>query len=129
MKRLSVIFATLLLALVAMAATADYAQATFPEQSHDFGTIKEEKGPVTTTFEFINTGNKPLIIVEAMASCGCTRPEYPTRPIKPGKKGKISVTYSPIGRPGAFRKTIKVKTNGRERVTTLSITGTVVPKK
>ena len=73
-------------------------------------------------------GNKPLIIVEAMASCGCTRPEYPTRPIKPGKKGKISVTYSPIGRPGAFRKTIKVKTNGRERVTTLTITGTVVPK-
>lgn len=128
MKRLSVIFATLLVVLAATAATADYVQATFPEQTHDFGTIKEAKGPVTTTFEFVNTGNKPLIIVEAMASCGCTRPEYPTRPIKPGKKGKISVTYSPIGRPGAFRKTIKVKTNGRERVTTLTITGTVVPK-
>ncbi len=128
MKRLSVIFATLLVVLAATAATADYAQATFPELTHDFGTIKEAKGPVTTTFEFVNTGNKPLIIVEAMASCGCTRPEYPTRPIKPGKKGKISVTYSPIGRPGAFRKTIKVKTNGRERVTTLTITGTVVPK-
>ena len=127
-KRLFI--AIIAVCMVAISAMADdkKTEATFAVKTHDFGTIKEAKGPVTTTFEFVNTGNKPLIIVEAMASCGCTRPEYPTRPIKPGKKGKISVTYSPIGRPGAFRKTIKVKTNGRERVTTLTITGTVVPK-
>ncbi|MBQ6079590.1 MAG: DUF1573 domain-containing protein [Muribaculaceae bacterium] len=116
---------------VAFSGIADdkQAEATFEVKSHDFGTIKEEKGPVSCTFEFTNTGEKPLIIIDATASCGCTRPEYPTKPIKPGKKGKIKVTYSPIGRPGTFKKTVKIKTNGRERSTTLRIEGTVIPKK
>lgn len=116
--------------MVTLAALADdkYAEATFEVVSHDFGTIQEAKGPVSCTFEFTNTGNKPLLIIDATASCGCTRPEYPTKPIKPGKKGKIKVTYSPIGRPGAFKKTVKVKTNGKERTTTLHIQGTVIPK-
>ena len=116
--------------MVALSGMADdkQAEATFEVKSHDFGTIKEEKGPVSCTFEFVNTGDKPLLIIDATASCGCTRPEYPSKPIKPGKKGKIKVTYSPIGRPGAFKKTVKIKTNGRERSTTLIIKGTVVPK-
>ena len=116
--------------LVALSAVADdkQAEATFATLSHDFGTIQEAKGPVSCTFEFTNTGNKPLLIIDAVASCGCTRPEYPSKPIKPGKKGKIKVTFSPIGRPGAFRKTVKIKTNGKERTTVLRIEGTVVPK-
>lgn len=117
--------------LVALSAVADdkQAEATFATLSHDFGTIQEAKGPVSCTFEFTNTGNKPLLIIDAVASCGCTRPEYPSKPIKPGKKGKIKVTYSPIGRPGAFKKSVKVKTNGKERTVTLRIEGTVIPKK
>lgn len=126
-------FLIVLLAVCSVALTgmADekYAEATFEVKSHDFGTIKEANGPVSCTFEFTNTGNKPLLIIDATASCGCTRPEYPTKPIKPGKKGKIKVTYSPIGRPGAFKKTVKIKTNGKERSTTLRIEGTVIPKK
>ncbi len=119
------------ISLVALSALADdkQAEATFEVKSHDFGTIKEADGPVSCTFEFTNTGNKPLLIIDATASCGCTRPEFPTKPIKPGKKGKIKVTYSPIGRPGAFKKTVKVKTNGKERTSTLRISGTVIPKK
>ena len=105
----------------------DYAQATFPVQNHDFGLIAEKNGPVSCTFEVINTGNKPLLILDAVASCGCTRPEFPTKPIKPGKKGKIKVTFSPRGRAGAFHKTVKVKTNGREVRSTLTIEGTIKP--
>ena len=131
MKRISFRHITLLLAVLAagVAVAAGVAQATFSTKSHDFGYIKEAKGPVSCTFEFTNTGSAPLIVIESTASCGCTRPEYPTKPIKPGKKAKIKVTYSTIGRPGAFRKTIKVKTNGRERVTTLVIEGVVIPKR
>ena len=73
-------------------------------------------------------GDEPLIIVSATASCGCTRPEYPTKPIKPGKKGKIKVTFSPIGRPGPFRKEIRVKTNARNKVVRLHIEGSVIGK-
>ena len=102
--------------------------AMFTEKNHDFGYIKEEKGAVSHDFEFENVGDEPLIILSATASCGCTRPEYPTKPIKPGKKGKIKVTFSPIGRPGPFRKEIRVKTNGRNKMVRLHIEGSVIGK-
>jgi len=103
-------------------------KATFNVTTFDFGTIKESKGPVKHTFEIKNTGNKPLIIVDAVASCGCTRPSYTAKPIKPGKKGKVEVTFSPAGRAGTFRKTIKVKTNCPEKISTLVITGSIIPR-
>lgn len=128
-KRLLIVLLAVCSVTLSSMADDKYAEATFEVKSHDFGTIKEANGPVSCTFEFTNTGDKPLLIIDATASCGCTRPEYPTKPIKPGKKGKIKVTYSPIGRPGAFKKTVKIKTNGKERSTTLRIEGTVIPKK
>lgn len=103
-------------------------RATFKETVYDFGTIKESKGAVKHTFTITNNGNKPLIILDAVASCGCTRPTYTAKPIKPGKTGKVEVTFSPAGRSGTFRKTIKVKTNGTEKITTLTITGVIIPK-
>ena len=127
-KRFFIAFFAMCMVTTALWADDKYAEATFTVKSHDFGTIKEANGPVSCNFEFTNTGNKPLLIIDATASCGCTRPEYPSKPIKPGKKGKIKVTFSPIGRPGAFRKTVKIKTNGMERTTVLRIQGTVVPK-
>ncbi|MDD2961846.1 MAG: DUF1573 domain-containing protein [Muribaculaceae bacterium] len=128
MKRiLFIAFAIFCFAFQAIA--DDYAQATYPIKEHDFGYIKEDGGLVSCEFEFVNTGNKPLIVIEAVASCGCTRPEYPKRPIEPGKKGKIKVTYNPNGRPGAFKKDIKVRTNGKEKRTTLYIIGSATPKK
>lgn len=129
MKRIALTLIVMMLGVLAMTAAEKYAQATFPVQQHDFGTIKEDGGPVSTTFEVINTGNKPLLILDVLASCGCTRPEFPTKPIKPGKKAKIKVTFSPLGRAGAFRKTVKVRTNGRELNNTLYIEGTIVPGK
>ncbi|MGN0214162.1 MAG: DUF1573 domain-containing protein [Muribaculaceae bacterium] len=104
------------------------AEALFTERIHDFGYIKEENGAVSHQFEFENVGDEPLIIVSAYASCGCTRPEFPTKPIKPGKKGKIKVTFSPIGRPGPFRKEVRVKTNGKYKSYILHIEGSVIPK-
>lgn len=123
------IFGLSAIMLCANALARPQSQATFSGRVHDFGYIKESKGPVSHTFEFVNTGDKPLIIFQVTASCGCTRPEFPTKPIKPGKKGKIKVTFSPIGRPGAFQKTVNVRTNGKEKRTVLFITGTVIPKK
>lgn len=128
-KRFFIAFFTICMVTLSGLAQDKTAEATFKVRSHDFGTIQEAKGPVSCTFEFTNTGDKPLLIIDATASCGCTRPEYPTKPIKPGKTGKIKVTYSPIGRPGPFKKTVTVKTNGKERSTKLFIEGTVVPKK
>ena len=102
-------------------------EALFMTTNHDFGFIREEKGPVTCYFEFENVGTAPLIIVSASAQCGCTRPEYPQKPIKPGKMGKIKVTYNPTGRPGPFRKKVLVKANGKKGRLALYIEGSVIP--
>lgn len=125
MKR--IVLMLIAVVLCQMAAMAQ-PNATFKEMVYDFGTIKESKGQVKHTFEFTNTGNTPLLVLDAVASCGCTRPSYTAKPVKPGKKGKIEVTFSPAGRAGTFRKTIKVKNNSPEKVISLVITGTIIPK-
>ena len=118
----------LIAAVLCQVAVVAQPKATFKETTYDFGTIKESKGAVKHTFQFTNTGDKPLIVVDAVASCGCTLPSYTAKPIKPGKKGKIEVTFSPVGRAGTFRKTVKVRTNCPDRVSTLVITGSIIPK-
>ena len=105
------------------------AQIQFKETRHDFGKIPEQGGPVSCTFEFTNIGNGTLVIMDASAECGCTRPEYPENPIAPGKKGKIKVTYNPIARPGSFDKTVTVRANGKPKKVYLRISGEVVPGK
>lgn len=103
----------------------------FKELVYDFGTIREAGGPVSHEFQFQNTGDGPLLILAASASCGCTRPDYPTHPVKAGKKDKIKVTYNPNGRPGEFSKTITVRTNAKgknQKKVTLKIKGTTTPK-
>ena len=102
----------------------------FSETAHDFGTIREDGGNVSCEFAFKNTGDAPLLIVNATASCGCTRPNYPKQPVAPGKTGIIKVTYHPKGRPGEFDKTVTVRTNVKDqKKVTLKITGVVLPEK
>ncbi len=113
----------------ASAETQGKAKIEFPSKVHDFGSIREDGGPVSCEFEFTNTGDANLVIVSAKAQCGCTRPEFPQKPVAPGKKGKIKVTYAPLGRPGAFEKTVTVVTNGKPKKVALKIRGTVIPKK
>lgn len=94
---------------------------------HDFGYIPEDGGLVTCEFAFTNDGDAPLVIINAQSSCGCTIPKYTTKPIKPGKKSTIEVSYNPKMRPGAFKKAIRITTNDPKKHSTLTIIGSVVP--
>lgn len=100
----------------------------FDTNSHDFGKINEEDGKATFVFNFTNKGNAPMVINRVQASCGCTTPTYTKEPIEPGKKGNITVTYNPLGRPGAFTKTITVYSNSTEEAVNLTIRGEVIPR-
>ncbi|SDH07200.1 Protein of unknown function [Psychroflexus sediminis] len=55
----------------------------FDEAMHDFGTV-EEGEVVEHTFVFTNTGDAPLIVSDANASCGCTVPTWTEGAIAPG---------------------------------------------
>lgn len=122
------ILAIMAIALPAsLSAGGKKAKATFSEYRYDFGNVKEKGGLISHEFVFTNTGDGNLLIVDATATCGCTRPEYPKQPIAPGKKGKVKVTYNPTGRPGPIDRTVTVKTNGSPKKVRLKIVGNVIP--
>ncbi|MEG0948583.1 MAG: DUF1573 domain-containing protein [Bacteroidales bacterium] len=127
MKKILSLATCMLLVMLSCFAQDKQAAITFTQTTHDFGTFDEEKGKVTTEFEFTNTGKAPLLITRTAASCGCTTPEYPKEPIAPGKKGKIKVTYNAKGRPGVFQKTVYVFANTDPEKSTLIIKGHVNP--
>lgn len=91
-------------------ADGKYPVITFKETEFDFGDIKQGD-KVEHTFEFTNTGEADLLISTARASCGCTVPEFTEEPIKPGKSGKIKVTFNSAGKKGPTTKTITVVCN------------------
>ena len=64
----------------------------FETEVVDYGTI-EHNADGNRVFKFTNVGKEPLIISNAVGSCGCTTPDWPKEPIKPGGEGKIKVTY------------------------------------
>lgn len=95
----------------------------------DYGTVNKEDDSGLRSFEFTNTGDEPLIIINVQSSCGCTVPSKPTEPIEPGKTGKIDVKYNM--NTGPIRKTITVETNAinvEEGRVALKIKGEVIVK-
>lgn len=100
------------------------AQIKFDKVSHDFGVFMESNSVQTYTFTFTNTGDQPLVINQAVASCGCTTPVYTKTPVRPGEKGTVKVTYDGRGKfPGHFKKAITIRTNGTPEMTRLYVEG------
>ncbi len=123
LKKLITILCCMILALQALAD----GKAKFDVDTHDFGTIKESDGDVTFIFTFTNEGDSPLLVTRAQASCGCTSPDYTRKPVRPGEKGEIKVTYHAKGRPGPFDKSVYVYTNSKsQEKVMLTITGNVI---
>ncbi len=110
----------LISSLVAMA----QAEIKFENTSHNFGSFPESSSVQKCTFKFKNTGDQPLVINQAVASCGCTVPAYTKTPIKPGETGEIAVTYNGAGKfPGHFKKTITIRSNAKTEMVRLYIEG------
>ena len=101
--------------------------AKFNTEKHDFGKIKQGV-PVTYFFEITNISDKPLVVENASASCGCTVPEKPEKPINPGATAKIKVQYNAAA-VQPFTKDVYIKLAGIEQQKVLHITGEVIADK
>ena len=76
-------------------------------------------------WRFKNIGSKPLVIENASASCGCTVPEKPEKPIAPGEVGQIKATFNGSGQ-GSIMKQVHVYGNLKpNREKTLSFSGEI----
>jgi hypothetical protein len=91
---------------------------------YDFGKTTEGT-KISHDFEFRNTGKKPLVISSAKASCGCTVPEKPEEPVKPGEMGIIKVVFNTSSHPGPAHKTIVVASNAYPQFPVLVVSGLV----
>lgn len=83
---------------------------TWTEEEHDFGTITDGD-IVEHTFKFKNTGEAPLIISNAKATCGCTVPDWPKEPIPVGEEAEILVRFNSRNKAGNQSKTVTVTAN------------------
>lgn len=102
----------------------NYAEIKFDTLRHNFGKFSKNNPIVKCSFKFKNTGTAPLVIHQAIASCGCTVPTFTKEPIKPGETGVIDVTYNGTDKfPGHFQKTVTVRSNAISEVTRLIIEG------
>jgi hypothetical protein len=100
---------------------------SFDKTFHNFGKIKEGE-VVHTVFKFTNTGKSPLIISNAVGSCGCTVPIWPHHPVKAGSGDEIGVEFDSAGKEGENDKTVTVTANTSPTNTVLTIRATVIPK-
>jgi len=90
----------------------------------DFGKIKQNV-PVTTFFEITNISDKPIVIENAWAGCGCTTPEVPKEPIAPKATVKLKVGYNAAALHG-FEKEVNVKLAGINEPKVVKIVGEVL---
>ncbi len=73
-------------------------------------------------FVFKNEGGSPLVVANAVPSCGCVTPTWTKNPVAPGDTGSVHVYYA--GKmSGAFHKTIKVFSNSVGKKPVLQISG------
>lgn len=124
MKRILLTTVVALFAVCSFAQTKVDAVVKMNTEKYDFGKIKQGE-PVTYSFEIKNIGNKPLVVENSWASCGCTTPEKITEPIQPGASAKLKVQYNAAA-VAPFTKDVKIKFAGIDEVKTVKIAGEVL---
>jgi len=97
---------------------------SFASETFDFGAVPEGE-VVEHTFTFTNTGEAPLIIQSASASCGCTVPSYSKEPVPVGGTGEIAVRFNSKGKKGNQAPTVTVTANTFPKVRKLRLKGSV----
>ena len=127
-KQIIFILAIAILPLVAQAQSNKKPQIKFDSLVYDMGVVARDTSIVKCTFKFTNVGESDLYIHQIFTTCGCTKAEHNTEPVKPGESDQLTVTFD--GRrsgEGRVRKRINVYSNAEEEMTRLTIVGKILP--
>lgn len=124
MKKILLLATAFVFTMGAIAQTSPDEVVKMNTETHNFGKIKQGV-PVSFIFEIKNISNKPIVVENTSASCGCTTPEKPEGPIMPGEVGKVKVQYNAAA-VAPFTKDVYIKLAGIEQQKVVKITGEVV---
>lgn len=124
MKKILLLASAFTFSLAVMAQSAVDSVAKFNVEKHDFGKLKVGT-PVTYSFEIKNISDKPLVVENSWASCGCTTPEKIVDPIMPGASAMLKVQYNAAA-VSPFTKDVYIQFTGIAQPKTVQITGEVL---
>jgi hypothetical protein len=99
----------------------------FEERVYNFGTILEKNGKVSHNFVFKNNGKTDVTIADVQSSCGCIGKVITKGPVKPGAKGKVTISFDPSYKSGFFSKEIVVFSNGGNEFNRIWVEGNITP--
>lgn len=118
----------ILLSLFATHFLFSQAKMNFTEGKKSFGTVKQGE-IVTLDYEFTNTGTEPLIITESKVECSCTEVKFPSQPIAPGQKNKVTVTFNTKTVWELQDRVVKIYSNAKNSPVKIRFKGDVkIPK-
>src|SRR5262249_2726317 len=115
----------LLLALVGTTARGDL---HFPEPTAQAGEVRTG-APLTHRFAFVNTGPEEVEIIEARASCGCSKPRWARRMYRRGEEGELLLEINTLGQSAGMHtwRVLVTYQSGNTRVERpLQLTGQVI---
>ncbi len=111
-KALFLLMINCLLSGFSMAQSAEF---KVEESTFKFDDVTE--GPVLKhDFIIENTGKVPLVISSYQVTCDCTSAEFPDKPILPGEKGVITVSFKTKGTYYYQDRTVEFKTNAKKKL-------------
>lgn len=85
-------------AAAAFAAAATYASDLhWLEKNQNLGRLSPDGEPKCGAVRFVNAGEKPVVILDALTSCVCTAVSFDSEPILPGDTCTISYRFNPRG--------------------------------
>lgn len=101
----------------------------FDKTVHDFGDILISDGEQKCKFTYTNISDKPMVVHRVISSCGCTEPAWDKRPLRPGEKGVIDISFKNDQGPYPFDKGITVYVSDVSKPIVLRIRGVAHNKK
>lgn len=100
------------------------ARLSMEQAFHDFGDVPRKGGNLVHDFPFVNNGNVPLVVTRVVTSCSCIKASFPRRPVAPGAKEYIRITYEPLkSEPGTFHKVIQIFSNAEGGLQVITVQG------
>lgn len=124
MKKIILLATAFVFTLAVMAQSKADSLIKFNTEKHDFGKVKQNEPPVYY-FEIKNISDKPVVVENTWASCGCTTPDKIEKPIEPGTTVKLKVQYNAAA-VAPFTKDVFIKLAGVDQPKSVQITGEVL---
>ena len=100
------------------------AHISFVQSECDFGEVSRKSEDKRCSFQFVNDGTEPLVILSATTTCSCLKAEFSRKPVAVGEYGMIHlILESKKVDKGIFRRIVQIRSNSVGGTEILTIKG------